>query len=610
MLRSFKRSVSIALIGLMFCVFIPIIQGNGFSYADEFISIKYAKSVTISYGKIEYAFKVNMGSKTKGAKTVTISSSNSKVVWPSTDAAKYEKWVVFVPEKPGKAVLTIKVKKGSGTKTYKMNITVKQPKKYKVTFNPNGGKFKSGKKTKMVISGSKYGTLPVVTKTGWDFNGWWTKKSGGKKVTASTKMKTKKAHTLYAHWYKKKFKVTLDANGGYSSKGYFYITTGNKYTALPTPTKAGYSFNGWWTKKSGGKKITTKTMASGSDAKTLFARWTAKKNAIIVKDFANVDKSKAALIYNTINNGSINASKCGSTWYYIFSKDSKEVLVPVSLFAKKETRKVPTYINEMMTYCLNEKDDPSENWHFMIKDTSIGTNPNGELGAATQYNTTITNLEQIIAKGSANVQNFYLKTDYDSAVTFQYADKIHPTMSDGSFADYYKTPSTPAEYKRALSRGHTTSIDDPITMKYEVEIQNPGYCDGNCFLNYYTLEGKGLSDTSLDVADYIEITSTLIKVTIATTTEGFSYSTLKDLYGLTDYIKKESQIYEGGGENMLLTQNIEGENKKNYCYGYKFNAPVQLYSDGDYIQFEASLYYTLSLDEFVGTNTIVNVSIK
>lgn len=73
-------------------------------------------------------------------------------------------------------------------------------KTYKVKFKANGGKFaKKAKKSKSVTKKKKYGKLPAVTKKDAIFTGWYTKKVGGKKITAKTKV-SKKYKTLYAQW--------------------------------------------------------------------------------------------------------------------------------------------------------------------------------------------------------------------------------------------------------------------------------------------------------------------------------------------------------------------------------------------------------------------------
>ena len=73
--------------------------------------------------------------------------------------------------------------------------------KVKVTWDANGGKIGTAKiATTTVTKGAKIGKLKTPKKTGYAFKGWYTKKSGGTKITATTKVKNKV--TLYAHWKK------------------------------------------------------------------------------------------------------------------------------------------------------------------------------------------------------------------------------------------------------------------------------------------------------------------------------------------------------------------------------------------------------------------------
>ena len=77
------------------------------------------------------------------------------------------------------------------------------PKKVKVTWNANGGKIGTAKtKVTTVKKNAKVGKLFKEPKrTGYTFKGWYTKKSGGKKITTVTKV-TKKI-TYHAQWKKK-----------------------------------------------------------------------------------------------------------------------------------------------------------------------------------------------------------------------------------------------------------------------------------------------------------------------------------------------------------------------------------------------------------------------
>ena len=68
------------------------------------------------------------------------------------------------------------------------------------------------------------------------------------------------------------FTVTFDGNGGTPSVGSM-TTTNQKLTSLPGASRSGsYSFDGWYTEKSGGTKVTTATVFSANT--TVYAHWT------------------------------------------------------------------------------------------------------------------------------------------------------------------------------------------------------------------------------------------------------------------------------------------------------------------------------------------------
>lgn len=69
---------------------------------------------------------------------------------------------------------------------------------YTVTLDPNGGKLSTS--TVSLVYGSPYGALPVPTREGYTFDGWYTEASGGTKVWRATNVSVAADHTLYAHW--------------------------------------------------------------------------------------------------------------------------------------------------------------------------------------------------------------------------------------------------------------------------------------------------------------------------------------------------------------------------------------------------------------------------
>ncbi|WP_196810150.1 Ig-like domain-containing protein, partial [Butyrivibrio sp. WCD3002] len=72
-------------------------------------------------------------------------------------------------------------------------------------------------------------------------------------------------------------KGTFDANGGVLSDRSTLITSGDKFGQLPTPTLNGKDFDGWFTEKNGGDKITKDTVSEFIDDFTIYAHWTDKE---------------------------------------------------------------------------------------------------------------------------------------------------------------------------------------------------------------------------------------------------------------------------------------------------------------------------------------------
>ena len=77
---------------------------------------------------------------------------------------------------------------------------------------------------------------------------------------------------LTVQWTAPTYTVTLHANGGSVSPDSMTTGADGKLASLPTPTRSSYSFNGWYTEKNGGTKVTTDTVFSANT--TVYAHWT------------------------------------------------------------------------------------------------------------------------------------------------------------------------------------------------------------------------------------------------------------------------------------------------------------------------------------------------
>ena len=152
-----------------------------------------------------------------------------------------------------------------------------------VTFNPNGGECSELSRT--VVEGNKYGELeqlPEPTRIGYTFNGWYYTEHGGgsESVDDIDTVPSRGNHTLYAHWTPETYMLTFDANGGTCSTSDQSIIYDSPYGTLPTPTKLGCEFIGWFTEQEGGTEVTEATLVDNPDSHTLYAHWNRNSSAL------------------------------------------------------------------------------------------------------------------------------------------------------------------------------------------------------------------------------------------------------------------------------------------------------------------------------------------
>lgn len=102
-------------------------------------------------------------------------------------------------------------------------------------------------------------------------------------------------------------KVTFDANGGSVSQTSKIVSYGNKYGELPIPIRNGYEFEGWYTDKTAGVKITEQIKFEEGKDIALYARWKkvpeAPKPVVKEKTKANKSNTKITGISNKVYTG-------------------------------------------------------------------------------------------------------------------------------------------------------------------------------------------------------------------------------------------------------------------------------------------------------------------
>lgn len=154
-----------------------------------------------------------------------------------------------------------------------------QPNRYTVSFDSLGGTACSS--TTVTYDSTYQGKLPTPTRIGHLFHGWYTGKTTGTKVTEDTVVKILAPQTLYARWYVLSPTITLNAQGGTVEETSLSCKYDRTYT-LPTPTRTGYIFEGWYTEKTGGTRIADSGTSTFTSDLTLYAHWTIIRTAISV----------------------------------------------------------------------------------------------------------------------------------------------------------------------------------------------------------------------------------------------------------------------------------------------------------------------------------------
>lgn len=82
-----------------------------------------------------------------------------------------------------------------------------------------------------------------------------------------------------------KITVKFNANGGAVSGKTKKVNRGSRYGKLPSPTRKGYTFAGWYTAAKNGKRVTESSYVTVSKTQTVYALW--KKNTYTIKYVLN-----------------------------------------------------------------------------------------------------------------------------------------------------------------------------------------------------------------------------------------------------------------------------------------------------------------------------------
>ena len=136
-----------------------------------------------------------------------------------------------------------------------------------------------------VVYNAPVGTLPVPTKTGLKFEGWYTSKDYLTKITSETVYTENSGLTLYARWY---IPLRFKYEDGTDRTSECYVLYGDYLgtETLPQPQRTGYSFLGWFEQPEGqGQQFTASTLVEFDEPFTVYAHWGIETYEIVFKTY-------------------------------------------------------------------------------------------------------------------------------------------------------------------------------------------------------------------------------------------------------------------------------------------------------------------------------------
>ncbi|MEE0133677.1 MAG: InlB B-repeat-containing protein [Treponema sp.] len=157
---------------------------------------------------------------------------------------------------------------------------------YQITFNDDGG---SGSNNPIpVVYGQELPAVTPPSRTGYTFGGYFTAQNGsGTQYYDGNGAGVKpwaefSDVTLYAYWTANSYTITFDRAGGTGGSDSISVTYGGTPSSITLPSKAGYTFGGYYTAQNGGGDkyfnadgSYAKGTWNETSGKTLYAQWSA-----------------------------------------------------------------------------------------------------------------------------------------------------------------------------------------------------------------------------------------------------------------------------------------------------------------------------------------------
>ena len=186
------------------------------------------------------------------------------------------------PTAAGTADFLVRAINNRGDHGKPLSITIAEAAEFTITFDSNGS---THSVDSMITTNQRLSPLPSISRSNYSFDGWYTEKSGGEKVTEDTEFS--KNTTIYAHWTY----IGGSGGGGGSRKPsvtyytlHFETDGGSAITDMReayntrisltkyVPTRHGHTFIGWYSDQSLTNQVSEVSLTKNM---TVYAGWRA-----------------------------------------------------------------------------------------------------------------------------------------------------------------------------------------------------------------------------------------------------------------------------------------------------------------------------------------------
>lgn len=455
--------------------------------ADGTVTKTYTVRFTVAQPSIyKITFEANGGS-VSPTSAETNSNGNrtlANLPTPTRDGYTFNGW--FTASSGGSSVTLSRVYTGDTT-IYAQWTALPT---YTVTFALNDGNSVSPTSAKTDTSGKLTLTsLPIPTRSGHTFTGWFTATTGGRQVyidevyTSNT--------TLYAQWsVLSGYRITLDFNDGTGNQGWVLTNANGYLSPLPSPpNRIGFAFDGWFTAATGGTQVTTSTNFT-ADA-TIYAHWTRKTYTVSW----NANGGKPEINTGLVNYDDViteadapsNPEREGFTfdrWYY-----DEEATKP--LIDHKITDNIMFYAG--WTYTLTYNAD----------DSTDGTVPPAMTGLVADRAVTVANGTGLV-KGDEVFDSWNTKADGTGTKVPGGGSFISTTGDITLYAQWKPKPTGDVVAMGSYDYSYDGAI--PGRIQVPTTARNGGtFIDRN--ITYYNLSEVNVNASGSDNRDHIRLTN-------------------------------------------------------------------------------------------------------